>query len=72
MNSLDMELEGKTVVMSPKYFKGDEEARKFKCEGGFGCHSHTVGSAIFGCFILDGEKCQVEGYMVEKLAEEGD
>ena len=70
MNNLGMDLEGKTVILSPEYCKGDEEARKFKCEGGFGCHNFTIGRAIYGYFVLDGERCRVEGYMVEKLAEE--
>jgi len=65
-----MEIEGKIVIMSAEYYKGKEEARKFKCEGGSGCHSWDMGKAIFGYFVLDGKKCRVEGYQVEKLAEE--
>lgn len=70
MNSLNAELEGKVVILSRECYKGSEEERKFKCSGGFGCHAKTIGTAVFGEFLCDGEKCRVEGYEIEKFAEE--
>lgn len=69
MNSLNIDLRGKTVILSHEYYDGDEEARKFKCEQGFGCLPFTSGTAISGYFLKDGERCRVEGDEVEKLAE---
>lgn len=69
MNNLKSELEGRIVILSPECYKGDEEARKFKCLGGFGCHSFTMGSAVYGEFLSDGEKVRVEGYEIERFAE---
>jgi len=67
MNSLNRNIEkGEIVILSAKCYKGDEESRKFKCESGFGMNSFTSGTAIFGAFVKDGEKCRVEGYEIEK------
>ncbi len=66
-NSLNINLIGKTVVLSKRHYKGSEEDRTFKCEGGFGCYPSMGGRAIFGHFVKDGEKCRVEGYEIEKL-----
>ncbi len=67
-NALKQELAGKTVILSRKYYKGTEEDRAFVCEDGFGVSPNTGGTAIFGHFVKDGEKCRVEGYEIEKLA----
>ena len=67
-NSLKIDLVGKTVILSSKYYKGTEEDRKFKCEGGFGCSNVTSGTAVFGYFVKDNEKTRIDGYEVEKLA----
>lgn len=67
MNSLNRSIkEGEVVTLSAKHYSGDVESRKFKCEGGFGMESFTIGTAIFGTFVKDGEKCRVEGYEIEK------
>lgn len=68
-NNLNQELTGKTVVLSSRYYRGDEAARTFRCESGFGCSSFTRGSAIYGRFVQDGEKARVEGGEIEKMAE---
>jgi len=70
LNNLNIELEGKQVVLSSKCYRGNEKERIFHCVGGFGCHPHTTGRVIFGYFIHSGEKGRVEGYEIEKLAEE--
>jgi hypothetical protein len=67
-----MELKDKVVILSERYYKGTEEHRRFRCESGFGCSPQTIGGAIFGTFLHDGERCRVEGFEVEKLAEEDD
>jgi len=63
-----VDLTGKTVVLKPEHFKGDQEARTFRCEGGFGCHPRAVGSAVFGVFVSDGERARVERYQIAGLA----
>jgi len=68
-NTLNLELEGLVVILSPEYYEGNEEERKFKCNGGYGCSSITRGGAIFGEFLSDGESARVEGHEVLKLAE---
>jgi len=59
------DLTGKVVVLSREYYKGDQEARRFHCQGGFGCKSHTHGNGVFGQFMSDGERCRVERYEIE-------
>lgn len=69
-NDLNMELEGKYVILKGGKggYKGTEIERVFLCEGGFGCSSGTIGSAIYGKFVFDGEECRIEGYEVERIA----
>ena len=69
-NSLDQELEGKYVVVDEKAYNKtkDDIERVFLCEAGFGCSAETLGRAIFGKFVFDGEECRVEGYHVKRLA----
>lgn len=67
MNSLRIDITGKVVVLSRKEFSGTESERMFLCEKGFGCSPFTSGSAVYGKFISDGEKCRVEGHQIEKL-----
>ena len=68
-NSLDMELEGKIVILDRQYYKGENDIeRAFLCKDGFGCSSCTRGSAIFGKFLIDGESCRIEGFQVKRLA----
>jgi hypothetical protein len=56
MNSLNRNIaEDEVVVLKEKYYKGDENARKFKCKSGFGMKLFTAGTAIFGSFVKDGE-----------------
>lgn len=63
------DLEGKVVIMSKKFYKGQtEEERKFLCLGGFGCKADCMGNAVFGKFLIDGEECRVERYEIEKLS----
>jgi post-segregation antitoxin (ccd killing protein) len=70
MNNLKIDLTGKVVVVMKKYYKGDERARRFLCEGGFGCSPSTNGNAIGGTFLIDGERARIEGWQVEKLSDD--
>ena len=68
-NSLGEDLEGKYVVLKRSYYKGDDPIeRVFHCEGGFGCKSYTMGSAVVGTFVFDGEHVRAEGYEIERFA----
>lgn len=69
-NSLNIDLKGKVVVLSSKYYHGTEDQRTFKCEHGFGIAPFTRGQAVFGYFISDGRRARVEGYEIEKLAKD--
>lgn len=71
MNSLHRDIkEGEVVTLSAKFYKGDAESRKFKCESGFGMSTFTIGTAVFGVLVKDGKKCRVEGYEIEKEKKE--
>lgn len=69
-NSLDRDiLPGEVVILNKKYFVQLSDYR-FRCTGGFGLKSFTAGSAIYGEFLVDGEKSRIEGYMIDKEATE--
>ncbi len=68
-NSLDENIEGRYVILKKKHYKGEKDIeRMFFCERGFGCNKHTMGKAVFGHFIIDGEKCRIEGFSIERFA----
>ena len=67
-NSLNIDLTNKYVVLDKKTYQGDILRRVFFCEDGFGTKPSTIGNAIFGYFVADGEKCRIEGYEIERLA----
>ncbi len=67
MNSLDIDLKDKIVIVKSKCFKGTEKERRFKCLKGFGCSPATTGTAVWGRFLIDGEECRIEGTQIEKL-----
>lgn len=66
------DLTGKVVVLSAEHYKGDREARRFRCDTGFGCKPHAHGNAVFGQFMSDGERCRVERYEIEFVEVAGD
>lgn len=69
-NNVSENIEGRYVLLQPRWFKASliahvnahPEERVFKAVGGFGCSPDTMGNAVFGEFVVDGEKCRVEGY----------
>ena len=70
-NSLNIELEGKHVVLDTKYLTESHHPllkRIVLCTGGFGCSPATSGNALFVDWIADGLHSRVEGYMVQRLA----
>ncbi len=74
-NSLNIDLEGKTIVLKPKVLKPEYRAikwRLFKVDGGFGASPNTIGSALIGEFLADGERARMEGHQVLRIATEKD
>lgn len=67
-NSLDIDLTGKVVIFRQNYLKVPAKKHPFRVDGGFGASPHTMGTALGGEFLSDGEVCRMEGYMVERLA----
>jgi len=66
-NPENQDLTGKVVILAPDCYQGDQAARRFRCAGGFGCKPFTRGKAIFGEFLIDGEKGRVERYEIEAV-----
>jgi len=67
-NNLDIDLTGKVVVFKQGYLTVPATEHPFLVEAGFGAKPHTMGRALLGTFLSDGEECRMEGYMVERLA----
>jgi hypothetical protein len=60
----------KIVVIKRSFFSPEyaDKDRRFVVSGGFGCHAEALGTAVFGKFMLDGERTRVERYDIEGLA----
>lgn len=74
-NSLGIELGGKYVVLRKSSFAedggyGSAVKRVFLVGGGFGASNFTMGTALMGTFVFDGEQCRWDSYNVERLATE--
>lgn len=67
-NSLRIDLEGKVVIFRQEYMTVPALEHPFLVQGGLGAKNHTIGRALFGEFLSDGEQARMEGYMVERLA----
>lgn len=66
-SSLAGHYEGKFLVVSPYHVEDsfdskyqNPESQIFYATGGFGCSPATMGTAVFGQFISDGERCRME------------
>ena len=57
-------LKGRVIVLSAEDYRGDQAERLFMCRQGFGCSPVTVGTAVNGYFLCDGEECRVERYQI--------
>lgn len=71
-NALNEDLTGKVVIFDQKYLKVPAEDHPFRVEGGFGAVPYTMGNALAGTFLSDGESARMEGYMVKRLATDGE
>lgn len=74
-NALNEDLTGRVVIIGAQYMKPEfdrPELRAFRVENGFGAVPYTQGNAITGEFLFDGERCRMEGWMVERFATEGE
>ncbi len=69
MNPLKLDLAGKVVVLSADCLNLGVDPRFF-CEGGFGCHSFTMGHKIHGRFICDGEEATIDSRAIERLCDD--
>lgn len=70
-NHLGEDLTARVVIIGAKHLVSNlnsPERRAFRVSGGFGAKSHTSGSALMGQFLFDGERCRMEGWMVERFA----
>jgi len=75
MNGPGVDITDKAVVLrADAHVEGLRTMRDllFWARGGFGCDPGTMGSAVVGTYLSDGERCRVEGYMVDRLATEQD
>ena len=71
-NALNEDIEGRFVLIRKDWFKAslqdmaeDVRERVFLAQGGFGCKPYTMGNAVMGEFVVDGEETRVEGYNLE-------
>lgn len=70
-NNLNADITDRFVLLKWTWFKPgipqakDEREWVFFAQGGFGCSPHTMGNAVIGEFVVDGEECRVEGYHLQ-------
>ena len=67
-NSLNIELEGKYVVVDRK--KYNDEIGIFLVVDGFGTSPSTHGIAVFGKWLSDNTEDRISGYDIKRLATE--
>lgn len=73
MNSLHIDLTGKTIVIKRDVFpRNPIPERVLKVAGGFGCKPELIGSAVMGELLHNGEKIRIDGGDVMRLATEED
>lgn len=72
-NNLNEDLTNHVVIIKAEDLKPSldrPELRAFRVLDGFGANSFTMGTALLGEFLFDGDKCRLEGWMVERFATE--
>ena len=67
-NTLKTDLTGKVVIFKQSRMSVVATEHPFRVEGGFGESPSTIGSALLGTFLSDGEQATMGGYDVERLA----
>jgi len=69
-NTLNVDLTDQVVIFRQSRLTVPASKHPFRVKGGFGASPNTMGRALFGEFLSDGEECRMEGYDVERLATE--
>lgn len=73
-NNLNVDLHDRVVIIGAEHLKESlaekPYLRAFRVTGGFGESSFTHGNAIMGEFLYNGDRCRLEGWMVERFATE--
>ncbi len=67
-NTLKTDLTGKVVIFKQSRMSVVATEHPFRVEGGFGAFPTTIGSALIGTFLSDGEEATMDGYAVERFA----
>ena len=70
-NRLNENLTNRVVIIDAAQMKPEYNTparRAFRVSGGFGASSFTSGNAIMGEFLMDGQRCHMEGWQVERFA----
>jgi hypothetical protein len=72
MNSLGIDLTGKTVILRRDIFSEKEKYddinnRKLLCRSGFGCEPFTMDGCIYATYVPTGQEIRIDGYDVESL-----
>lgn len=67
MNNLKRTIQPKEIViiqahlLKPEYWAD----RRFQVEDGYGMSAITIGSALFGTWLVDGERCRMDGAHID-------
>lgn len=72
-NALKEDLRGKVVVLRADIMKQEYQELKwrlFRVNEGFGAVPFTIGTALIGEHLADGQTARYDGYDVERLATE--
>jgi len=62
-----VDIKGKYVVLK-EHSNLSVERRVLLCEGGFGCSSQSLGSAVFATRVVEGRSWRYNRYDIERLA----
>jgi hypothetical protein len=70
-NNLGTNIENRFVLVRKEWFSSvslseDVRERVFLAQSGFGCQQYTMGNAVVGEFVVDGERTRVEGYDLDE------
>lgn len=70
-NKREGDYNNKIVLLSPKTLNAESqrpELQIFLATGGFGCNPESLGNAVYGEFLHDGERCRWERYNIIGVA----
>lgn len=65
-------IKGEIVILRKDRYLADlmNGDYRFKCSGGFGMQIDTMGTALFGVFMVDGEEARIHSHDIDKEATE--